>query len=247
MTALRGDRYRADAKIRSTCSVVDVAGCATYRTPALSPGDAKWFSAHQFVVAQNLLVLQRAGRLASQPHDGMTVTEFSSRSLSSKKQQALLDELLAIDAAAFGAPWQLTQSSFLHACHTTTDHRVIIAHRTVPEGVTSRRSAIAQVLGFVIVGRGGVRSYLQRLAVHSQARRSGVAHLLVHAAAHWANNRGASEMLVNTEPANVAALALYRKLGFVALPEPLIVMQRAVALPTNEDQTGTSTNRVVHP
>jgi hypothetical protein len=35
-------------------------------------------------------------------------------------------------------------------------------------------------------------------------------------------------MLVNTEPTNTTALALYRSLGFDVLPDSLVVMERAV-------------------
>ena len=35
-------------------------------------------------------------------------------------------------------------------------------------------------------------------------------------------------MLVNTEPTNAAALALYHSLGFVTLPDPLVVLERPV-------------------
>jgi ribosomal protein S18 acetylase RimI-like enzyme len=35
-------------------------------------------------------------------------------------------------------------------------------------------------------------------------------------------------MLVNTEPTNAAALALYRSLGFDVLPDSFVVMERAV-------------------
>jgi ribosomal protein S18 acetylase RimI-like enzyme len=83
-------------------------------------------------------------------------------------------------------------------------------------------------VGFAIIGRVGVRSYLQRLAVAPEARRRGVARQLVHHASLWADGRGAATMLVNTEPTNTTALALYRSLGFDVLPDSLVVMERAV-------------------
>jgi hypothetical protein len=39
-------------------------------------------------------------------------------------------------------------------------------------------------------------------------------------------------MLVNTEPTNKAALALYHSLGFVTLPDPLVVLERPVHVNT---------------
>jgi hypothetical protein len=38
-------------------------------------------------------------------------------------------------------------------------------------------------------------------------------------------------MLVNTEPTNSGALALYAAIGFVVLPDPLFVLERPVRQP----------------
>ena len=42
----------------------------------------------------------------------------------------------------------------------------------------------------------------------------------------WAHSRGALDLLVNTEQSNAAALALYRGLGFVTVPDRLSVLER---------------------
>ena len=218
MTALRGNRRGAEGKIRSMCSVVPIGNVDTYRTPAISSTDALWWKDEGFTVAQTLVVLQRVGRVSTPCGPTVMCRNETSRHLLSSKREELLRTLLAIDAASFPTPWNLDAPAFRHACHATGEHRVVIAN---DDSATSP-------IGYAIVGRVGVRSYLQRLAVAPHARRRGVARSLVHSAAHWAHGRGATSMLVNTEPSNAAALALYRSLGFELLPDSLMVMERAV-------------------
>jgi ribosomal protein S18 acetylase RimI-like enzyme len=136
-----------------------------------------------------------------------------------RQRERLLSELLVIDGESFAAPWNLSAPAFRHACRATTEHRVIIAQATA-----SGDSAI----GFAIVGRSAGQAYLQRLAVNPTHRRTGIARSLVVQASQWASARGADSMLVNTEPTNKAALALYHSLGFVTLPDPLVVLERPV-------------------
>jgi GNAT superfamily N-acetyltransferase len=219
VTTLRGNRRGAEGKIRSMCSVVPLGDVDTYRTPALSSTDALWLKDEGFTVAQTLVVLQRTGRVSTPSVPTVVCRNETSRHLMSPKRKELLRALLAIDAASFPAPWNLDAPAFRHACRATGEHRVVIANDD--DNATSP-------IGYAIVGRVGVRSYLQRLAVAPHARRRGVAQALVHNASLWADSRGATTMLVNTEPTNAAALALYRSLGFDVLPDSFVVMERAV-------------------
>lgn len=228
VTALRGDRPKGTGRIRSTCSVVSLSGVDTYRTPALSAHDADWFSDHGFTTVQTLVVLQRGSRSTDHLSPLLTHGEVSARHVLSARQSDLCGALLSIDAASFPAPWNMTATSFRHACNATREHRVMIASDTAHTP-----------LGFAIVGRVGTHAYLQRLAVTPTHRRSGVGRSLVHLASQWATTRGASTMLVNTEPTNTGALALYAAIGFVALPDPLFVLERPVhpAAHTSTEQT----------
>lgn len=224
VTALRGDRRSGETKIRSTCSKLSVAGVAIYRTPALSTNDARWFFDHGFVVRQSLVMLQRTGRLGSTAIGrgtpvGVEYDDVTCRHVMARQRQQLLSELLHIDGESFAAPWNLSAPTFRHACHATSEHRVIIA---------SSSDAGGSAIGYVIVGRSAGQAYLQRLAVHPTHRRTGIARSLVWHASQWACTRGADSMLVNTEPTNAAALALYHSLGFVTLPDPLVVLERPV-------------------
>ena len=199
-----------------------------YRTPALSTNDARWFFDHGFVVRQSLVMLQRTGRLGSTAIGrgtpiGVEYDDVTCRHVMARQRERLLSELLHIDGESFAAPWNLSPPAFRHACRATSEHRVIIASSSDADG-----SATGSAIGYVIVGRSAGQAYLQRLAVHPSHRRSGIARSLVWHASQWAGTRGADSMLVNTEPTNAAALALYHSLGFVTLPDPLVVLERPV-------------------
>ena len=209
-----------------------MAGVATYRTPALSTNDARWFFDHGFVVRQSLVMLQRTGRLGSTAIGrgtpiGVEYDDVTCRHVMARQRQRLLNELLNellhIDGESFAAPWNLSAPAFRHACHATSEHRVIIARANDAGGEMS-----GSPIGYVIVGRSAGQAYLQRLAVHPTHRRTGIARSLVWHASQWAGTRGAGSMLVNTEPINAAALALYHSLGFIKLPDPLVVLERPV-------------------
>ena len=205
-----------------------MAGVATYRTPALSTNDARWFFYHGFVVRQSLVMLQRTGRLGSTATGrgtpiGVEYDDVTCRHVMARQRERLLSELLHIDGESFAAPWNLSPPAFRHACRATSEHRVIIASGSDADG-----SATGSAIGYVIVWRSAGQAYLQRLAVHPSHRRTGIARSLVWHASQWAGTRGADSMLVNTEPTNAAALALYHSLGFVTLPDPLVVLERPV-------------------
>ncbi len=218
VTALRGDGRSGTAKIRSMCSIVPIGGCDTYRTPALSTADAQWFQEHGFATVQSLVVFQHDGKVRSDVSDTITCRNMTCRQVMLRPQRQLLAALLTIDAESFAAPWHLSGQTLRHACRATSAHRILIAYGA-PD---------TSPLGYAIVGCVGMHAYLQRLAVSPAQRCRGVAKRLVHDAARWAATRGATTMLVNTEPANDAARALYRTLGFVLLPDPLVVLERAV-------------------
>ena len=209
-----------------------MAGVATYRTPALSTNDARWFFDHGFVVRQSLVMLQRTGRLGSTAIGrgtpvGVEYDDMTCRHVMARQRERLLSELLHIDGESFAAPWNLSAPAFRHACRATSEHRVIIA-RAIAAGGDTSGDAGGFASGYVIVGRSAGQAYLQRLAVHPTHRRSGIARSLVWHASQWAGTRGADSMLVNTEPTNAAALALYHSLGFVTLPDSLVVLERPV-------------------
>jgi ribosomal-protein-alanine N-acetyltransferase len=81
-------------------------------------------------------------------------------------------------------------------------------------------------LGYAITGVAGRRGYVQRLAVHPDARRQGIGATLLVDGLRWARRRGAREAVVNTDRGNAAARSLYEAHGFVELPTGLVVLER---------------------
>ena len=203
------------------------------RTPALDENDARWFAERGFSVVQSLVMLCRDVRhdprreVHSNAHripdrDDESIAPWSWRRLRTRRHEATTENLLAVDAASFAAPWNMTSDAFETACRATGDHVVLVASR-----------AAQQVAGYALVGRSATNAYLQRLAVHSALRRRGIARGLVRAGLAWAHDHGASNVFVNTEPHNEAALALYASLGFVEDPRRLAVLERPVAWPND--------------
>jgi GNAT superfamily N-acetyltransferase len=81
--------------------------------------------------------------------------------------------------------------------------------------------------GYAITGAAGRRGYVQRLAVHPDARRQGIGAALLVDGLRWARRRGAREAVVNTHRTNVGARSLYASHGFVEHPTGLVVLERA--------------------
>ncbi len=120
-----------------------------------------------------------------------------------------------IDRAAFEPPWRLEELGLREAFGSTT-HRVFLV-----VGSNGR------VDGFAIVGAELGAAYLQRVAVDPEAQGRGLGKSLVREAQRWANRHGAHSMLLNTQPENQRAAALYRAEGFRLLPDRLEVLRRS--------------------
>ncbi|HEY5578913.1 MAG TPA: GNAT family N-acetyltransferase, partial [Acidimicrobiia bacterium] len=82
-----------------------------------------------------------------------------------------------------------------------------------------------ELAGFAIVGTGGGIGYLQRIAVHPNHRRRGIGRALVRAAFHFVHRHGGHSILLNTQPDNQAAAALYESEGFVRDRSRLLVLR----------------------
>jgi len=124
--------------------------------------------------------------------------------------------VLAVDAIAFNAFWRLHQGGLDDALGATPSVRFRV------HGRGDRLDA------YVIGGRGSGTGYVQRLAVHPDARGRGLGRSLVGDVLRWMQRRGAVRALVNTQQTNDAALSLYRSCGFRVLPEGLKVLARSI-------------------
>ena len=121
--------------------------------------------------------------------------------------------VLAVDTLAFDPFWRLHEGGLEEALAATPRVRFRVA-------------GAGQVAGYVIAGRGAGTGYLQRLAVHPDARHHGLGTGMVADALAWMRRWRVGRALVNTQRANAAALSLYRTLGFRVLPEGLQVLAR---------------------
>jgi len=80
--------------------------------------------------------------------------------------------------------------------------------------VVSGAGADATVFGYAVTLAAGDVVDLQRVAVHPEHQRRGLARLLLDAAVASARADGADRMLLEVSAANTAALALYETAGF---------------------------------
>lgn len=167
-------------------------------TSALLPHEQEAFVTVGFAVEEQLLLLAHDLRVLP---DAPTVTT---------RRAGLADrpQVLAIDTVSFPHFWQLDDSGLDEALSATPRARFRVA---IDDDGTP--------FGYAITGRAGRRGYLQRLAVHPDRRREGVARALVVDGLRWLRRWRADRALVNTQEENSAAAALYRDLGF--RPEPV--------------------------
>ncbi len=130
-----------------------------------------------------------------------------------ERPEANLDDLLAIDAAAFSPFWRFNRGALEEAIGATT------------------RSTTLTILGssgnpiaYAVVGFGSAIAYLQRVAVQPSWQGHGMGRSLVRVVARKARASGAKVLLLNTQIDNESAIRLYEDEGFIRLPEPLSLL-----------------------
>jgi GNAT superfamily N-acetyltransferase len=224
VTTSGAPRNADQRRIQRSCVTATHDGRQVLRTAAVGKNDAEWFERHGFAVVQRLVVLRRdlddiRSLLHHSPAAGVEVSSHTfARRLARRADRAMGETLVALDATGFGGDWRLTVDALSHACRSTPTHRIFVAHE--PE------ADIAAPLGYAVVGVAYEAAYLQRLVVAPEHRSRRIATTLAVAGITWARANGARRMLVNTEPDNSAALALYRSLGFTTDADGLVVLER---------------------
>jgi len=198
-------------------------GIDVVRTGALAPLVAERAERAGYRCIQELALLEARAPLATTPLDGGSVIRRTSACRHGRTGESELPALAAVDRAAFGDLWRLDAALLADVCNATPAHRA----RVVRE--TDHGAARTDPVGFLISGRSGRNGYLQRLAVDPAQQRAGVATALVADALGWMRRWRCDRVLVNTHVDNTPALALYRRFGFVELPDRLRVYEATVA------------------
>jgi GNAT superfamily N-acetyltransferase len=227
VTTSGAPRNADQRRIQRSCVTATHDGRQVLRTAAVGKTEAEWFERHGFAVVQRLVVLRRdlddiTSLLHHTPVVGIEVSSHAfARRLARRADRAMGEALVALDVTGFGCDWRLTVDALFHACRSTPTHQIFVAH--LP------KTDIAAPLGYAVVGVAYEAAYLQRLVVAPKHRGRRIATTLVVASITWARANGARRMLVNTEPDNSAALALYRSLGFTTDADGLVVLERDVS------------------
>lgn len=74
-----------------------------------------------------------------------------------------------------------------------------------------------EVVGYAVTMRGGDLADLQRIAVHRDHQRKGIARALLEEVLRQAHGDGADRVLLEVSAVNAAALAFYAAAGFVEI------------------------------
>ena len=187
-------------------------GYGSVRTSAMSPQAADALSDAGFRPAQNLVLLRLKHLSPPNFHIPPDIAPRPVRQL--RYRSSLVQDVLTLDQLAFGDEWHLDKETFREALSATRRVRLF----------TSRHRGLLE--GFVLVGATQQTGFIQRLAVHPDARRTGVASRLIATAAEWSYRHGCTNTVVNTESGNNAALGLYRNIGFTDMNHGLTVLER---------------------
>ena len=192
-------------------------GYRSVRTSALAPGAALPLERLGFSVSQSLVLLQKShDQSVPHPAPNHPVHLVRSLPLLGRPRRTTIDAILEIDSAAFGTEWSLDTATFEEALRATRHWRIFVSR-------TEDR-----IDGFVLAGVTQSHGFIQRLAVHPDAQRRGVASALLSEALGWTQSRRCTNTVVNTDHNNVAALALYRKFSFATLDYGLSVLEKTL-------------------
>lgn len=182
-------------------------GVDSVLTPALGPAEQVPFLDAGYRVCQVLRLLEiglARAMEAPPPEPGLRIRPARRRDTR---------PILELDAAAFDAFWRFDAEALAEAAHATPRNRRRVAQRD------------GRVIGYTMTGRSGRTGFVQRLAVDPDHHGRGTGRILLVDSLNWLHRRGATRALVNTQPGNDHALALYRDIGFNQRPEGLAVLR----------------------
>lgn len=190
-------------------------GYQKVRTTALAPAPALALREVGFVTAQDLILMKCTHYTAPSFDIARDIAPHVARRFLGKRYSArLIGEILEVDQLAFGDEWSLDNEALREAFRATRSSRLLVSRTH------------GRIDGFVLVGATGTTGFIQRLAVHPTARRTGVASRLVASALRWSFKKGCSATVVNTEITNAAAIGLYRSFDFEPMEHGLHVLEK---------------------
>ena len=123
------------------------------------------------------------------------------------------EEAMALDRHAFQPLWRLGELGLMEA------------YRAVPRSAFLAARDPDDLAGYAVVGVTGSFGYLQRIAVHPRVQRQGFGRALVRESLRFIRAHGARSALLNTQPDNASAAALYEAEGFVRETRPLHILR----------------------
>jgi ribosomal protein S18 acetylase RimI-like enzyme len=197
------DAHPSEAAVRECLARARASGYQSMVTGALAAPDSEAFLLAGLEVHERLHLLVRELDEAPEPPPRPLARATP------RDRRAIV----ALDDLAFSPFWQLGRAGIRDALDATPTSRVRIG-----------RMPSVGVVAYAITGRAGLHGYLQRVAVHPDARRCGWGRALVADALVWLWEHGASRAFVNTQAANRDALDLYTTMGFELLPDGLCVL-----------------------
>jgi ribosomal protein S18 acetylase RimI-like enzyme len=197
------DAHASAAAVRDCLERARSSGYESVVTGAVSPLDSEVFldAGLEVQEALHLLVRELDARPAPPARRLVRATTRDRRAI------------VALDDLAFTGFWQLGRAGIRDALDATPKSRLRVG-REQPIGIVA----------YAITGRAGSHGYLQRVAVHPDARRRGWGRALVADALLWLWQQGATRASVNTQAANRSALDLYTRMGFQLQTDGLCVL-----------------------
>jgi ribosomal-protein-alanine N-acetyltransferase len=113
-----------------------------------------------------------------------------------------LASVLKIEELSFPNPWH--ESTF----------RGEIQHRPISFPLVVVHSALNKVIGYIIFWLIGEEVQVNNIAVHPDFRRLGIGEQVLCQVIEMVKWRGANFIGLEVRPSNLAALAMYKKIGF---------------------------------
>jgi ribosomal-protein-alanine N-acetyltransferase len=114
-----------------------------------------------------------------------------------------IDSVLEIEAESFPTPW--TRAHFIAEVQSVHSFPMVARHCT--EGI------VGYVCPMVVVDEG----HILNIAVRGIGRGKGIGRLLLETALDECSSRGSVVVSLEVRPSNLAAIALYRGIGFVVV------------------------------